>query len=68
MLAGGERTLRQVGLLKIEAADFKSYDGACTAAELIDFLAPRDFRLVERRRFAECPAGGGYFDLVFSRA
>jgi FkbM family methyltransferase len=67
VLAGGERTLRHVRTVKVEAADFMSYQGACSDVDLIDFLTPRGFRLVERRRFADHPAGGGYFDLMFSK-
>jgi hypothetical protein len=68
VLRGGERTLRHVQTVKVEAADFVSYEGACNEADLIDFLTNRGFRLVERRRFANHPSGGGYFDLVFSKS
>jgi FkbM family methyltransferase len=68
VLAGGERTLHEVGTIKVEAADFEAYSDACTDADLVDFLTPRGFRLIERRRFADHPAGGGYFDLVFAKA
>jgi FkbM family methyltransferase len=68
VLAGGEKTLRQVRTVKVEAADFVSYEGGCKDVDLIDFLTPRGFRLVDRRRFADHPDGGGYFDLVFSRS
>src|SRR5262249_38164735 len=68
VLAGGERALRHVHTVKVEAADFKSYEGGCTHDELIDFLTARGFELIDRRCFAQHPVLGGYFDLVFSRA
>jgi hypothetical protein len=67
ILAGGEYTLNRVRAIKAEAADFKAYEGGCTDRELIDFLNARAFQLIERRRFVDHPAGGGYFDLVFRR-
>jgi FkbM family methyltransferase len=67
VLAGAESTLRQVRAVKVEAADFRSYEGACSDAELVSFLTARGFELTDRRRFAQHPAGGGYFDLVFRK-
>jgi FkbM family methyltransferase len=67
VLAGGERTLGRVRTVKVEAADFNAYEGGCTDMDLIKFLQPRGFALTERRRFADHPVGGGYFDLVFSK-
>jgi FkbM family methyltransferase len=67
VLAGGERTLSQVCTIKTEAADFKAYDGGCTDAEIVAFLEARGFELADRRCFAQHPAGGRYFDLVFRK-
>jgi hypothetical protein len=66
-LTGGEQTLRQARVVKAEAASFRSYKDACTDKDLIEFLTPRGFELVERRRFADHPAGRAYFDLVFRK-
>jgi len=68
VLGGAERALREARTVKVEAADFKSYEGGCTDVELVGFLSTRGFELIDRRRFAQHPAGGGYFDLVFRRA
>jgi FkbM family methyltransferase len=67
VLAGAEDTLRGVRTLKVEAADFRSYEGGCSDVDLVGFLSARGFELHNRRRFAKHPGGGGYFDLVFRR-
>jgi FkbM family methyltransferase len=54
--------------IKTEAADFESYKGCATVSEISEFLiSSYGYRLLQKDRFAQRDAGGGYFDLLFGR-
>ncbi len=67
VLQGASKLLREVLFLKVEAADFESYLGCATEADLTSYLGDRDFRLLLKTPFAQHPAGGHYYELFFRR-
>jgi FkbM family methyltransferase len=67
VLAGAEPMLRNFAWIRTEAADFESYIGCTTVDRLVEFLRPRGFALYSQRKFAQAPAGGSYYDLLFRR-
>jgi len=67
VLEGAEPILSHFSYIKTEAADFEIYKGCCTADQLVAFLEPRGFRLIETHPFARREGGGECFDLVFAR-
>jgi len=67
VLQGSEEVLRQTKYIKVEAADFEAYRGGATVETIEDFLKMRCFRLRRKTQFAEHPAGGKYYDLLFKR-
>ena len=67
VLLGAEKLVKQVRYIKTEAADFNSYEGGTNVNELIVHLTKCGFDLVEREAFAEHPAGGRYYELLFKR-
>ncbi|MGQ0457541.1 MAG: FkbM family methyltransferase [Hyphomicrobium sp.] len=66
ILKGAAEILGGFRRMVIEASDFNAYEGNPTDKDICAFLAPRGFRLVERRKFAES-GKGSYFDLHFQR-
>ena len=67
VLKGASRVLKAVSYVKTEAADFESYKGCTTVAELTAYLAGLGFNLVAQEPFAEHPGGGRYYELLFRR-
>jgi FkbM family methyltransferase len=67
VLQGSEGVLRQTNYIKVEAADFEAYKGGATVETIDGFLTKRRFRLMKKTKFAEHPAGGRYYDLLFKR-
>lgn len=65
VLKGAGERLRDFYYIKAEAADFESYAGCCTLADLTTYLA--SFGFVERSRteFASHPNGGRYWDVTW---
>lgn len=59
--------MSQVRYMKTEAADFASYKGVPTAAEIEQFLSDRSFKLVGLTQFARHPTTGSNYDLLFQR-
>jgi FkbM family methyltransferase len=68
VLQGSEGVLPQTNYIKVEAADFEAYKGGATVETIEEFLKKRCFRLTKKTKFAEHPAGGRYYDLLFKRA
>ncbi len=68
VLRGAERVLRQIGFIKVEAADFEAYENCATVQSLTDYLNASGFRLARRDQFAARKGGGAYFDLLFVRS
>jgi FkbM family methyltransferase len=67
ILRGAAPLLPQFKFIKTEAADFESYKGGCTMSEICSFLGNNNFSLRRKELFAQHPAGGRYFDLLFKR-
>jgi len=68
VLKGAASLLSGIRYIKTEAADFESYKGCATVADLVGYLSPFGFRLVRRDKFAQRTAGGSYFDLLFKQS
>ncbi len=54
--------------IKTEVADFESYSGCCTLAEMDRFLSRHGFRTHHRHSFATAAGVGSYYDVVYRRA
>ncbi len=67
VLRGAEKLVKTLRYIRTEAADFNSYEGGTTVAELCAHLKERGFDLIEQEPFAKHPAGGCYFELTFKR-
>jgi FkbM family methyltransferase len=67
VLKGAGKVVRTVRYIKTEAADFESYVGCTTVAELTAYLSGQGFELASKEPFAQHPAGGQYFNLLFKR-
>ena len=67
VLRGAEKLVKRLRYIKTEAADFNSYEGGTNVEELYAHLTARGFDLVEREPFAEHPAGGRYYEMLFKR-
>ncbi|AZQ66762.1 FkbM family methyltransferase [Silicimonas algicola] len=67
VLQGADRVLDTVKFILTEAADFEAYKDGATVADLEAFLVPQGFSLLRSFEFAEHPAGGKYYDVLFGR-
>jgi FkbM family methyltransferase len=67
VLRGSEKILPRFKYIEVEAADFESYRGGATMAQIIQFLSDHGFRLARKQPFAKHREGGTYFDLLFKR-
>jgi FkbM family methyltransferase len=67
VLKGAVDILSAFRFIKTEVPNFEAYAGCCQLADIEEFLTARGFREFSRRRFAEHPAGGSYFDIVYER-
>ncbi|TLD69259.1 FkbM family methyltransferase [Phragmitibacter flavus] len=65
ILKGGGGLLKKFRYIKLEVADFESYEKCCTVDEVSHFLKTQGFEECSRKRFAERKAGGSYFDVVY---
>jgi hypothetical protein len=53
--------------IKAEAADFESYRGGTTVAELKSFLGSHNFAATRAHAFVRHPDGGTYYDILFKK-
>ncbi len=68
VLKGAKQTLKKMAYVKVEAADFESYEGCATVDSLGAFMADQGFTEITREAFAAKDDGTGhYYDLVFKR-
>ncbi len=68
VLKGAPTSIQNFRWVKLEAANFESYQGCATVGDFTSFLEPRGFRLVRSDIFARKPDNSGaYFDLLFER-
>jgi FkbM family methyltransferase len=68
VLKGAGERLREFAYVKAEAADFESYAGCCTLADLSSYLERFGFVESDRKKFASHPNGGRYWDVTWIRA
>jgi FkbM family methyltransferase len=59
--------LRKFSYVMTEVADFASYKGCCTLAEMDEFMKSEGFRRIVTMRFASKPGLGSYFNVTYSR-
>jgi FkbM family methyltransferase len=67
ILRGAEPILRWFRFIKVEAADFESYAGGCTLAEIDSFLSARNFQRTFLTPIAGKTGIGSCFEAVFER-
>jgi FkbM family methyltransferase len=67
VLQGADHVLRNVGLVKVEVADFESYAGCPRPDDIFNHLKIYGFLEQTRVAFAQHPNGGRYFDISYSR-
>lgn len=67
VLRGAAALLPGMRCIKTEAADFDAYVGAARLGDLEAFLGPQGFAEHRRYRFARRPAGGSYYEVVWTR-
>jgi FkbM family methyltransferase len=67
ILKGAETLIKGMTFIKVEVADFESYEGCCQLADVEAFLMERGFREYHREIFAERMGGGTYYDVVYKR-
>ena len=67
VLKGARAILSGFRFVKLEVADFESYKGCCQVRDIEQFLHPYGFVEFARRKFAERPAGGNYYDIIYKR-
>lgn len=68
VLQGAEAMLKQLSVIKTEAADFEAYTGCCLREDIESFLFARGFRETQCTEFARHAEGGRYYDVVFERS
>jgi len=66
VLQGATDLLSEFKFIKLEVADFESYEGCCKLTDVVNFLNGKGFREVIRRKFAEHPSGF-YYDVLYER-
>jgi FkbM family methyltransferase len=67
VLKGAMKSIDYLKFIKTEAADFESYVHCARVEELTSYLGQFRFRLIRSDKFAETPAGGQYFDLLYKK-
>lgn len=67
VLKGAGERLSDFYYIKAEAADFESYAGCCTIADLTAYLTSFGFVEQSRTEFASHPNGGRYWDVTWVR-
>lgn len=66
VLRGAAEILGNFRYVKLEVADFESYEGCCQLHEVDRFLALHGFRQRSRHKFAQRAAGGSYYDVIYA--
>jgi 2-O-methyltransferase len=67
ILQGSAEILPRFRHLKVEVADFESYEGCCQLPELDAFMTTQGFKAKSKDAFAESPNGGRYYDVLYER-
>jgi FkbM family methyltransferase len=64
---GAGEALKSLKFIKTEAADFESYQGACTETTLSQALKERGFSPCHKEWFAGKEGVGSYYDILYKR-
>lgn len=67
VLKGAAAILSGFRFIKLEVSDFESYKGCCQLRDVEQFLQLQGYAEFSRRKFAERPGGGSYYNIVFQR-
>lgn len=67
VLRGAVSNLRNFKYIQTEVPDFESYKGCCQVTDIDSFLKKLGFVEFSRKKFAQSPKGGKYFDIVYKR-
>jgi FkbM family methyltransferase len=68
VLQGAGRVLDAFRFIKTEVPDFEAYAGCAKLDDIQRFLAERGYSEVSRDCFANHPAGGRYYDVVYRKS
>ena len=67
VLRGSIPRLRGFDYIKVEVADFESYEGCCRLSDIEAFMTAHGFKEHSRKRFASVAEVGSYFDIVYTK-
>jgi FkbM family methyltransferase len=67
VLKGALPVLENFKYIKTEVADFASYTGCCTIAEIDSFLNRRAYHIISKTRLASRTGVGSYYDVVYKK-
>ena len=67
VLLGSRPVLGYFEFIKLEVADFESYQGCCQLPAVNDFMKENGYREFSRNKFASRAEGGSYFDIVYRK-
>lgn len=67
ILRGAARLLPGIKYVRLEAPTFEPYKNCARLDEIDDFMAEHGFKKVRQDRFATCPSGGAYYEVVYNK-
>ncbi len=67
VLEGCVPLLHAFEYIKTEVSDFEAYAGCCRLADIQAFMRKHGYREVARKKFAERPQGGSYYDVTYRK-
>lgn len=67
VLQGAVPMLKNIRYIKVEVADFESYEGCCQLDDIVSFMKQHNFKEISRSKFANHPDGGSYFDIIYEK-
>lgn len=67
VLKGSLPLLSYFKYIKVEVADFESYEGCCTLSEMELFMQENGYVEFARKKYAKNDKGGRYYDLIYKR-
>jgi FkbM family methyltransferase len=67
ILKGSIPILKQYKYIKLEVADFESYEGCCQLDDILKFMNEFGYYEYSRIKFAKRKKGGNYYDIIFKK-
>jgi FkbM family methyltransferase len=67
VLKGAASILSNFHYIKLEVADFESYEGCCQLTEIDNFMCLQGYKEICRDAFAGKPEVGYYYDIVYKK-